>query len=50
MCASRLQASDKLLGCFPYISRTFEGKFRDNPCVLDRDANLYIGPADNVSR
>ena len=34
----------------PFVSRTFEGHFKDNPYVLDMDANLYIGPADHVSR
>ncbi len=40
----------KLLGGLPFVSRTFEGGFRDNPFVLDTDANLYVGPADQVSR
>jgi hypothetical protein len=40
----------KLLGTLPFVSRTFEGYFRDTPYVLDMDANLYIGPADDVSR
>ncbi|MEM7254937.1 MAG: hypothetical protein AAF493_26310 [Pseudomonadota bacterium] len=39
-----------LLGGFKFVSRTFEGHFRDNPFVLDADANLYIGPADYVPR
>ncbi len=40
----------KLLGGFPFISRTFEGRFKDNPYVLDADANFYVGPADQVAR
>lgn len=40
----------KLLGELGYVSRTFEGGFRDNPYVLDLDANLYVGPADHVAR
>ncbi len=40
----------KLLGGLPFVSRTFEGHFKDNPYVLDMDANLYIGPADHISR
>ncbi|MCH9670010.1 MAG: hypothetical protein K0U93_01035 [Gammaproteobacteria bacterium] len=39
-----------LLGGFKFVSRTFEGTFRDNPFVLDADANLFIGPADYVPR
>lgn len=50
MSSSRVSPGVKLLGGFPFISRTFEGKFKDNPFVLDADANLYIGPADLVSR
>ncbi|MEM7504972.1 MAG: hypothetical protein AAF417_23315 [Pseudomonadota bacterium] len=50
MSTSRVSPGVKLLGGFPFISRTFEGKFKDNPFVLDADANLYIGPADLVSR
>ena len=45
-----MHASKKLLGGLPFVSRTFEGQFKDNPYVLDMDANLYIGPADHVSR
>ena len=40
----------KLLGSLPFVSRTFEGYFNDSPYVLDMDANLYIGPADQFSR
>ncbi|MFT5173938.1 MAG: hypothetical protein ACI8W7_002122 [Gammaproteobacteria bacterium] len=40
----------KLLGSLPFVSRTFEGYFKDSPYVLDMDANLYIGPADQFSR
>jgi len=40
----------KLLGSLPFVSRTFEGYFKDSPYVLDMDANLYIGPADQISR
>lgn len=43
-------SSRKLLGGFPFISRTFEGKFKENPFVLDADANLFVGPADGVTR
>ena len=39
----------KLLGELSFVSRTFEGHFKDNPYVLDMDANLYVGPADQVS-
>ena len=45
-----MQASKKLLGGLPFVSRTFEGQFKENPYVLDMDANLYIGPADQLSR
>ena len=45
-----MQASKKLLGGLPFVSRTFEGQFKENPYVLDMDANLYIGPADHISR
>lgn len=45
-----MHAGKKLLGGLPFVSRTFEGHFKDNPYVLDMDANLYIGPADHVSR
>jgi hypothetical protein len=41
---------NKLLGRLPFVSRTFEGHFKDSPYVLDMDANLYIGPADHLSR
>ena len=47
---SKVGSGRKLLGGFPFISRTFEGKFKENPFVLDADANLFIGPADLVSR
>jgi hypothetical protein len=40
----------KLLGELSFVSRTFEGGFKETPYVLDMDANLYIGPADAVSR
>ncbi|MCP4047037.1 MAG: hypothetical protein GY732_13745, partial [Gammaproteobacteria bacterium] len=40
----------KLLGGLPFVSRTFEGYFTDTPYVLDMDANLYLGPADHLSR
>lgn len=40
----------KLLGELSFVSRTFEGGFKDSPFVLDMDANLYIGPADHLSR
>ena len=42
--------STKLLGSLPFVSRTFEGTFKDTPYVLDMDANLYLGPADHLSR
>ena len=45
-----MQASRKLLGGSPFVSRTFEGQFKGNPYALDMDANLYIGPADHLSR
>ena len=38
------------MGGLSFVSRTFEGTFKENPYVLDMDANLYIGPADQVSR
>ena len=47
---NKVGSSRKLLGGFPFISRTFEGKFKQNPFVLDADANLFVGPADVVSR
>ena len=50
---SRSQESntqDKLLGDVSFVKRTFEGRFTDAPFVLDMDANLYIGPADQYSR
>ena len=40
----------KLLGDLTFVSRTFEGSFKENPYVLDLDANLYIGPADHLPR
>ncbi len=40
----------KLLGALRFVSRTFEGGFKENPYVLDMDANLYIGPADHLAR
>ncbi len=40
----------RLLGDLAFVSRTFEGSFKDTPYVLDMDANLYIGPADHLSR
>lgn len=40
----------KLLGELAFVSRTFEGGFKESPYVLDMDANLYIGPADHLSR
>lgn len=40
----------KLLGDLSFVSRTFEGGFKENPYVLDLDANLYIGPADHLPR
>ncbi|MCP4041911.1 MAG: hypothetical protein GY731_08130 [Gammaproteobacteria bacterium] len=45
-----MDTGDKLLGGLSFVSRTFEGSFKDNPYVLDMDANLYIGPADSVPR
>ena len=45
-----MQATDKLLGELGFVSRTFEGQFKESPYVLDMDANLYIGPADHLSR
>ena len=42
--------SGKLLGDLAFVSRTFEGYFTDTPYVLDMDANLYLGPADHLSR
>lgn len=44
------KANKKLLGGLSFVSRTFEGHFKETPYVLDMDANLYIGPADHVSR
>lgn len=43
-------SNTKLLGALPFVSRTFEGTFKENPFVLDMDANLYIGPADHLAR
>lgn len=40
----------KLLGELSFVSRTFEGGFKESPFVLDMDANLYIGPADHLAR
>jgi len=45
-----IRGGTKLLGSLPFVSRTFEGRFEDTPFVLDMDANLYIGPADHLSR
>ena len=45
-----MPANKKLLGGLTFVSRTFEGQFKENPYVLDMDANLYIGPADHLSR
>lgn len=45
-----MSSQTKLLGTLPFVSRTFEGGFKENPFVLDLDGNLYIGPADQVSR
>ena len=45
-----MQANKKLLGGLTFVSRTFEGQFKENPYVLDMDANLYFGPADHMSR
>lgn len=42
--------SKKLLGNLSFVGRTFEGRFNETPYVLDMDANLYIGPADQLSR
>ena len=42
--------SDRLLGGLSFVSRTFEGRFEDSPYVLDMDANLYIGHADQFAR
>ena len=47
---NELSKGMKLLGSLPFVSRTFEGHFKDSPYVLDMDANLYIGPADQFSR
>ena len=40
----------KLLGELSFVSRTFEGDFKDTPFVLDMEGNLYIGPADQWAR
>jgi hypothetical protein len=40
----------KLLGGLTFVSRTFESGFKETPYVLDMDANLYIGPADQYAR
>ena len=45
-----MKMQKKLLGGLSFVSRTFEGTFKENPYVLDMDANLYIGPADHLSR
>ncbi len=45
-----MSAHTKLLGTLPFVSRTFEGGFKENPFVLDLDGNLYIGPADQIAR
>jgi hypothetical protein len=45
-----MHSDKKLLGGLSFVSRTFEGRFKENPYVLDMDANLYIGPADHLSR
>ena len=45
-----MNAKQKLLGGFSFISRTFEARFRENPYVLDADGNLFIGPADQYAR
>ncbi len=47
---STMDTGKKLLGGLSFVSRTFEGTFKENPYVLDMDANLYIGPADHVPR
>ena len=44
------RSPEKLLGDVSFVKRTFEGRFIDAPFVLDMDANLYVGPADDVSR
>ncbi len=46
----KISENRKLLGRLPFVSRTFEGHFEETPFVLDMDANLYIGPADHLSR
>lgn len=43
-------SANKLLGGLSFVSRTFEGTFKETPFVLDMDANLYIGPADQLCR
>jgi hypothetical protein len=45
-----MEIDKRLLGGLYFVSRTFEGSFKENPYVLDLDANLYIGPADHVAR
>ena len=45
-----MTSENKLLGSLSFVSRTFEGSFGDSPYVLDMDANLYIGPADDKAR
>ncbi|RKZ35931.1 MAG: hypothetical protein DRQ37_05305 [Gammaproteobacteria bacterium] len=45
-----MRTETKLLGGLSFVSRTFEGHFKETPYVLDMDANLYVGPADHLSR
>ena len=45
-----MSSTHKLLGNLNFVSRTFEGGFKETPFVLDTDANLYIGPADQFNR
>lgn len=45
-----MQSGKKLLGELAFVSRTFEGEFKDTPFVLDMEGNLYIGPADQWAR
>lgn len=46
----KTNGSDRLLGALSFVSRTFEGRFEDSPYVLDMDANLYVGHADQFAR
>lgn len=46
----KAKSNKKLLGDLSFVGRTFEGRFKETPFVLDMDANLYIGPADQMSR